>query len=652
MAFDPPQTTSPVTISGLQNGTSYTVTLRALNARGAGEATEPATATPAALPGAPTGLIGTPADGSITVAFEAGSNGGATISNYEYSLNGGDYLPLNPADGTSPVTITGLTNGTEYSIRLRGVNTSGAGTPSAPVVVTPIALPGSPVEITFASEAGALIVSFEIEQLASNPATAFEYSLDDGETWIPIDLSTLSATLLSGSLGDQAVGDVEALFLSRISFRIPILALDTAKTILVRALNFLGIGGQSAPTPLPPILSVKMRDVGPKAPGELSVILCRDVAMTDCLEEQPFVGTGHVATFTTILPDGVYRYRVSNQPSFTGAQLEWWGDGSATMSGSPITSQFDRSTPSNESLVISRPGCYVFGTIANWTAGTRISLQAQSKASPLPTPMTAERVPLTRTASFFLPTSGFATYPGELDVGAITLSVSPTSGAAPLVTDQTPGTTTCDPSSSLRVRNVGGGSAAPGVEVTLDISTTDSVWETLTTDLAEGPFGLVTFDRLLADGVYQYRVVTRPTSPAAVQPEWWGDGSFTISGAPGYFEFTRKTPYFNGGATVSGCTVTFTVGNASGIGATTRFTMLVWQGDYNTATAIQIDRTLAPPYSGISMIPTKTELATTITNNDPFTFFFFLSDITVPGHATDQPGVHHTCSAGKPGLPD
>ena len=93
-------------------------------------------------PSAPTALVATPGDGKITVAFTAPSNdGGATITNYEYSTDGGtSWTAFSPTTTSSPVAITGLTNGTSYSIKLRAVNSAGVGAESAAVSV----LLGSP----------------------------------------------------------------------------------------------------------------------------------------------------------------------------------------------------------------------------------------------------------------------------------------------------------------------------------------------------------------------------------------------------------------------------------------------------------------------------------------------------------------------------
>jgi gliding motility-associated-like protein len=93
----------------------------------------------AVLPSAPTNLVATPGLGSVSIAFTSGYDGGANLSNYQYSLNNGStWTALSPSRTTSPVTIPGLTSGVTYSIQLRGVNSIGQGAASAAVSATPI----------------------------------------------------------------------------------------------------------------------------------------------------------------------------------------------------------------------------------------------------------------------------------------------------------------------------------------------------------------------------------------------------------------------------------------------------------------------------------------------------------------------------------
>lgn len=90
----------------------------------------------AVAPNPPISLSATGNNTSVIIAFTPGSDGGEPISNYEYSLDGTTYTPFDPADDTSPVTISGLQLGVNYGIRLKAVNSVGSSGPSDPVFIT------------------------------------------------------------------------------------------------------------------------------------------------------------------------------------------------------------------------------------------------------------------------------------------------------------------------------------------------------------------------------------------------------------------------------------------------------------------------------------------------------------------------------------
>lgn len=94
----------------------------------------------ATVPLAPTINSITPGDGQLSVAFTTGGNGGSAITNYKYSTNGGiSFTACSPAQTTSPIIITGLTNGTSYNVQIRAVNAIGDGAATASTAGTPVA---------------------------------------------------------------------------------------------------------------------------------------------------------------------------------------------------------------------------------------------------------------------------------------------------------------------------------------------------------------------------------------------------------------------------------------------------------------------------------------------------------------------------------
>jgi hypothetical protein len=145
---------SPITVTGLTNGTSYTFTVTATNAVGTGPASQPSNAvTPQAggstVPSAPQNVSAVPGDGRATVSFSPpANNGGSAISSYTViaAIAGtGMQPPIEQTGSGSPITVMGLTNGQAYNISVRATNASGTGPASSPAVqVTPSASATTP----------------------------------------------------------------------------------------------------------------------------------------------------------------------------------------------------------------------------------------------------------------------------------------------------------------------------------------------------------------------------------------------------------------------------------------------------------------------------------------------------------------------------
>jgi len=105
------------------------------------------------VPGAPTSVTATAGNASASVAFTAPSNAGlpATITGYTVTSSPGG---LTGTGSSSPITVSGLTNGTSYTFTVTATNASGTSSPSAPSSsVTPVA-PSYPSAVEYLVVAG------------------------------------------------------------------------------------------------------------------------------------------------------------------------------------------------------------------------------------------------------------------------------------------------------------------------------------------------------------------------------------------------------------------------------------------------------------------------------------------------------------------
>jgi titin len=252
-ALSPVDVTTPVLItirsdasSALVNGTAYNVKLRAVNSAGQGTVSAAVSVTPRTTAGAPTSLVATPGNAQASIAFTApASNGGAAITNYEYSTdNGVTWKALSPVDVTTPVVITirsdgssALVNGTAYNVKLRAVNSAGQGTVSAAVSVTPSQTAGAPTSLV--ATPGNARASIAFTAPASDGIaviTNYAYSTDNGVTWkalSPVDVTTPVLITIRSDASSALVN-------------------GTAYNVKLRAVNSAGQGTVSAAVSVTP----------------------------------------------------------------------------------------------------------------------------------------------------------------------------------------------------------------------------------------------------------------------------------------------------------------------------------------------------------------------------------------------------------------
>ena len=137
----PPLTTT--TITGLTNGTTYTFKVEALNPNGAGPASAASNAvTPltAVAPSVPLNVLAQPASQSIRVTWAAPqSDGDSAITGYTITpyIGATAQTPVQAGASATSATVSALTNGTGYTVRVTATNGAGTSPAAASSTVVP-----------------------------------------------------------------------------------------------------------------------------------------------------------------------------------------------------------------------------------------------------------------------------------------------------------------------------------------------------------------------------------------------------------------------------------------------------------------------------------------------------------------------------------
>lgn len=121
-------TSSPILVSGLQSGVSYTFKVYATNAAGSSaESTASESITATTVPQAPTISSATYGFERVSIAFSSNGTGGKAISSYTVTSNPGS---VTGSSSSSPISIGSLTAGTSYTFTATATNANGTSSSS------------------------------------------------------------------------------------------------------------------------------------------------------------------------------------------------------------------------------------------------------------------------------------------------------------------------------------------------------------------------------------------------------------------------------------------------------------------------------------------------------------------------------------------
>lgn len=188
------RTLPAATITSLTNSSDYDFRVTSVNAVGSGGTTATVSATPLATPGAPQNLVITYGNASIAVDWDAPlSDGGAAVSDYLIQYRASSASSWTTAsDGTNTntaTTLSGLTNGTLYYVRVAAVNIAGTGAYTSAETATPRTVPSTPGTPTATRGNQQISLSWSAPANGGASITDYivEYKLASSGTWITIE---------------------------------------------------------------------------------------------------------------------------------------------------------------------------------------------------------------------------------------------------------------------------------------------------------------------------------------------------------------------------------------------------------------------------------------------------------------------------------
>ena len=168
-----------------------------------------------AVPPMLTGLDAVAGDGQVTLSWNGLSSSSYAVTDYQYDVDASD--DWKSAGTSTSVTVTGLTNGTRYVFRVRAVNATGTGAPTAGVGATPMATPVDASQVVMVKEVSAATIVDEaggLEVTVTATVPAGTKGADDkvapiASKQVMVSFPTDEASIMAGE--DADAGELTAL---------------------------------------------------------------------------------------------------------------------------------------------------------------------------------------------------------------------------------------------------------------------------------------------------------------------------------------------------------------------------------------------------------------------------------------------------------
>jgi titin len=202
-----PATARRATVTGLANGTSYPLRVRAHNVAGWSPASASVSAVPCTVPSAPLSPAVTPGDGSATVSWQPpADSGGAAVDGFrvQYSTDGTTWSNAPAGAAQTELTVTSLQNGVGYHFRVEAHNAAGWSPASSEVQAVP-GLPLPPTQLQGQSLSDGADFSWTPSATVSPAVQGYEveFSTDPSVLW---NVQSVSADATHFTVTSSAYG--------------------------------------------------------------------------------------------------------------------------------------------------------------------------------------------------------------------------------------------------------------------------------------------------------------------------------------------------------------------------------------------------------------------------------------------------------------